>query len=245
MTSTAPAAGSTPASQNLIARYIGMIVSPKDTYLGVVARPRWLGMMALTAVIVAFFTALPLTTPAGQQAALDQQVQQMQSFGFTVSDEMYAQMEKGAARLPYTTGISILVMTPIIAVIIAGIFFAIFNAALGGEASFKQVLAVLVHAGAVSSLSSVLSGTVNYLRGTAMTSVANLGALLPMLPEKSFAANLLGAVDIFLIWYIVVLAIGLAVLYKRRTQPIAISLLSVYAVIAIGIALFKSRAGGA
>ena len=37
MTSTAPAAGSTPASKNLIARYIGMIVAPKDTYLGVVA----------------------------------------------------------------------------------------------------------------------------------------------------------------------------------------------------------------
>ena len=55
----------------------------------------------------------------------------------------------------------------------------------------------------------------------------------------------LGAVDIFLIWYIVVLAIGLGVLYKRRTQPIAISLLSVYAVIALCIALFKSRAGGA
>ena len=37
------------------------------------------------------------------------------------------------------------------------------------------------------------------------------------------------------------LAIGLGVLYQRRTQPIAISLLSVYAVIAIVIALFKSR----
>ena len=136
-----------------------------------------------------------------------------------------------------------MIFTPIMAVIIAGILFAIFNAALGGEASFKQVLSVLVHAGAVSALSSVLSGTVNYLRGTAMTSVANLGALLPMLPEKSFAANLLGAVDIFLIWYIVVLAIGLGVLYRRRTQPIAISLLSVYAVIALCIALFKSRGG--
>jgi hypothetical protein len=78
-----------------------------------------------------------------------------------------------------------------------------------------------------------------------MTSVANLGALLPMLPEKSFLAHLLGTVDIFLVWYIVVLAIGLGVLYRRRTQPIAISLLSVYAVIALCIALFKSRAGGA
>jgi uncharacterized membrane-anchored protein len=52
-------------------------------------------------------------------------------------------------------------------------------------------------------------------------------------------------VDVFLIWYIVVLAIGLAVLYRKRTQPIAISLLSVYAVIAIVVALIKSRVGGA
>ena len=56
-------------------------------------------------------------------------------------------------------------------------------------------------------------------------------------------ANLLGAVDNFIIWSVVVLAIGLGVLYKRRTQPIAISLLSVYAVIAIVIALLKSRGG--
>ena len=75
--------------------------------------------------------------------------------------------------------------------------------------------------------------------------MANLGALLPMLPEKSFLASLLGAVDVFLVWWIVVLAMGLAVLYRRRTQPIAISLLAVYAVIAIVIAVVKSRVGGA
>jgi hypothetical protein len=245
MNTTATAAGVTPAPKNLLARYIGVIVSPKDTFTSVAAFPKWLGMMLLTASIVAFFTALPLTTEAGRQSQIDQQVQQMQSFGFQVSDQAYEQMQKGAGRMPYVTAVSVFVVTPIFAVIIAGILFAIFNAALGGEASFKQVLSILVHASAISSLSAVLSGTVNYLRGAAASSVANLGALLPMLPEKSFAANLLGAIDIFLVWHIVVLAIGLAVLYRRRTQPIAISLLSVYAVIAIVVALLKSRAGGA
>jgi len=90
----------------------------------------------------------------------------------------------------------------------------------------------------------VFSGIINYFRG-AVGSVATLGALLPMLPEKSFLASLLGAIDVFLIWWIVVLAMGLAVLYRRRTQPIAISLLAVYAVIAIVIAVVKSRVGGA
>jgi len=244
MTNTAAAAGVTPAPKSLPARFFGVITSPKETFLSVVPYPKWFGMLALTTVIVAFFSALPMTTEAGRQAAIDQQVESMKSFGFEVTDQVYAQMEKGAGRMPYTTGIAVLVMSPIFAVIIAGILFAIFNAALGGEASFKQVFSVLVHAGAVSALSTVFSGTVNYFRG-GVGSAANLGALLPMLPEHSFAANLMGTIDVFLVWYVIVLAMGLGVLYKKRTQPIAFSLLAVYAVVAIAIAIFKSRAGGA
>lgn len=244
MTTPPTAASSTPAPKSLIARFIGVFTAPRDTFGSVAASPKWFGMLAITTVIVAIFAALPMTTEAGRQAAIDQQVTQMQSFGMTVSDQMYEALEKGAGRMPYTTGISVLVVTPIFGLIFAGILFAIFNAAMGGEASFKQVFAVLVHAGAISSLSAAFSGTVNYFRGS-MGSVANLGALLPMLPENSFVGRLLGMVDIFLAWYIVVLAIGLAVLYRRRTQPIAISLLSVYAVIAIVVALIKSRVGGA
>ena len=252
MTITSPASAgvAAPAPMNLVARFIGIITSPKDTFASVVARPKWFGMLALTTLIIAAFVALPLTTEAGRQAALDQQVESVKSLGFEVNAQMYEQMEKGKARMPYTTGLGIVVMAPILAVVIAGILFAIFNAALGGEASFKQVLAVVAHAGSflsgvVFSLSAILLGTINYVRGTAMTGVANLGAALPMLPERSFLATFLGAVDLFIIWYILVLAMGLAVLYRRRTQPIAISLMSVYAVIAVIIAVVKSRAGGA
>jgi Yip1-like protein len=237
-------ATSAPGPKSLAARAIGVLTSPRDTFASVAAHPKWFGILAVTTVIVAIFTTLPMTTPAGRQAAIDQQVTQMQSFGMTVNDQMYEQLEKGAGRMPYMTGGSVIVVTPIFAVIIAGILFAIFNAAMGGEASFKQVFAVLVHAGVISALSTIFSGTVNYFRG-AIGSIANLGALLPMLPENSFAGRLLGMIDVFLIWYIVVLAIGLAVLYRRRTQPIAIALLSFYGVIAIVVALIKSRVGGA
>jgi hypothetical protein len=234
-----------PASKSLPARVIGVLTSPRETFAGVAASPKWLGILAVTSLVVALFTALPLTTEAGRQAAIDQQVDSMKSMGFEVSDQMYEQMQKRSGSMPYTTGVSILVVSPIIGLIIAGILFAIFNAAMGGEASFKQVFAVLVHAGVITAVSTAFSGVIHYFGPGSAGSVANLGALLPMLPEKSFAAHLLGMVDLFLIWYIVVLAIGLAVLYRRRTQPIAISLLSFYAVIAIAVALFKSRGGGA
>jgi hypothetical protein len=127
--------------------------------------------------------------------------------------------------------------------IISGIVYAVFNAAMGGEASFKQVLAVVVHAGVVWSLSAVFTGPLNYFRG-AVSSATNLRVLLPMIDEKSFVGRLLGMVDLFIIWWLVVLAIGLAVLYRRRTQPVAITLLAVYAVIALCVAAVMSSFGG-
>jgi hypothetical protein len=228
----------------LLARFFGVITAPRDTFAAVAANPKWLGMLVFTVVIISVFTALPMTTEAGKQATIDQQVKSMKSLGFDVNDQMYDRMEQGANRLPYTTAISVLVVSPIFAVIVAGILFAVFNAGLGGEASFKQIFAIITHAGAISTLSALFAGAINYFRG-AVSSPTNLGGLLPMLPEGSFIGSLLGAVDIFLVWYIVVLAIGLAVLYRRRTQPIAISLLGVYGVIALIIAVVKSRVGGA
>jgi len=240
MTSTADAAGSTPAPKSLVARIIGIIFSPKETFQSVVASPKWFGMLAASIVLAAIFASLPLTTPGGKQAWLDKQIETRRAFGQQTDDNVYAQLEKVQPFLPYITAGSVLVITPIIALIFAGIVFAVLNAGLGGEASFKQVFSVTVHAGVISVLGAVFGGTVNYFRER-LDSLTTLGNLLPMLPEKSFLANFLGAIDVFLIWWLVVLAIGLAVLYRRRTQPIAITLLSLYGVIAIAIAAFKSR----
>ncbi len=247
MTATANETGAAPAPQNLAARIVGIITSPAATYRAVVAHPKWLGVLAVTTVLAAFFSALPLATEAGQNAALDRQIEAMESMkslGVTVTPELVDQMEKRAAIMPYTTAASVLVVGPIVTLILAGIFFGIFNALMGGEATFKQAFTVVAHAGVISVAGSVFSGAINYFRG-GITSVANLGALLPMLPETSFVGHFLGAIDVFVVWWVVVLAMGFAVLYRRRTQPIAISLLGVYAVIAVIIAVVKSRLGGA
>src|SRR4051812_35118668 len=59
-----PAAG----PKSLVARFIGVLTSPRDTFGSVVAHPKWFGMLAVTTLIVALFSALPLTTEAGRQA---------------------------------------------------------------------------------------------------------------------------------------------------------------------------------
>jgi Yip1-like protein len=243
MSNTTVQTGSSPVTESVIARFIGIVTAPKATFESVVASPKWLGMLVLTTLIVAAGSALPLTTEGGRDALLEQQVRAMEGFGMQVNDQMYQQLQKRNAIAPYTTAGSIIVMSPIIIAVIAGILFAIFNAAMGGSATFKQVYSVVVHAGVIQALAQLFTGPLNYFRQS-MTSATSLAVLLPMLPDGSFAARLAGMVDLFLIWWVLALAIGLAVLFRRRTQPIAISLFAVYAVIALGAAAIMSRLGG-
>jgi len=82
--------GASPLS--LPARFLGIITAPKETFASVVAQPRWLGMLVLTTVIIAAGASLPMTTDAGKEAMLRQQVEGMESFGMTVTDQVYEQM---------------------------------------------------------------------------------------------------------------------------------------------------------
>lgn len=243
MTTTTPPAGTPPAKKSLVARFIGIITAPRATFESVVAHPRWLGMLLLTTTIIAAGAVLPMTTEEGRQATLDMQVRQMESFGRPVNDEMYAEMQKRIGITPYMTAAGVLVMSPIMTLVISGVLFAIFNAAMGGTASFKQVYAVVVHAGVISAVGQMFTGPLNYFRQS-MASATNLAVMLPMLEEGSFWARLAGMIDLFLIWWVIVLAIGLAVLFRRKTQPIGMTLFAVYAVIALVAAVVMSRLGG-
>jgi hypothetical protein len=112
----------------------------------------------------------------------------------------------------------------------------------GGTASFKQLFAVVVHTGPIGVLAQLFTVPMNFLQGS-MSSKTNLAVFLPAM-EGTFVGRLLGTIDLFLIWQFVVLAIGLGVLYRRRTQPIAIGLFVVYGVIALTIAAVMTRFGG-
>jgi hypothetical protein len=49
----APIPAPAEASKGLLARVIGVFVSPRATYADVAARPRWFGALALSTVVVA------------------------------------------------------------------------------------------------------------------------------------------------------------------------------------------------
>lgn len=243
MANTVEAAGVAPAPKGLLSRIVGIITAPGETYRSVVAHPKWLGILIVTAIGISVLATVPMLTEAGREAALEQQVKQTEAWGGEVDDAAYERMRTMSGIMPYFTLAGAMVMVPLMTLVTAGILFAIFNAAMGGSASFKQVFAVVAHAGVISMLAQVFTAPINLARGTT-GSATNLAVLMPFLEEGSFLARLLGMIDIFMIWYIVVCAIGLGVLYRRRTQPIAWTLFGIYAAVVLVIAAVMSSFGG-
>lgn len=233
-----------PPAPSLVSRIIGVITAPRETFEKIVAAPRVLGALAVVALTGALTVGGFLMTDVGQQAWIDQAVSSQEAWGVEVTDEAYAGIQRMAPMAPYLGGVPYLFMIPISTAISAGILYAIFNAIMGGTATFKQVMAVASHSQIIMGLALLVSMPINYMKG-AMTGATSLSVLFPMLDESSFAARLLGMIDLFIVWYVIVLSIGLAVLYRRKTKSVAMVLFGIYAVIAIGVALFQSSRGGA
>lgn len=231
-----------PAPLSLPARLMGVLVSPRETFASVAAHPRWFDVLAVSLGIFVAAQTWLLSTEVGRQALVDQQVTQLESFGVTVDDAMYANFEQQAKYAPYIQAAAVLVFSPLFLVVVAGIFRGVF-AALGGEATFRQVFAVLAHTSVLNIVQAVFVTPLNYARES-LGSPTTLASFAPMLADGSFLGNFLGAIDLFIVWSIALMAIGLAVLYRRRTGPILVTLLAVYALIALVIAAVKAALGG-
>jgi hypothetical protein len=239
----APAISTPPTGGlSLFARFWGILTAPRETFADVAARPRWFDMMALVLIVTAICTGGFFATQVGQTAWLDKVAESARQSGREMPEAQWATMQKVASYMGPIYAVSTLVIAPLMWLIVTGLLFAVFNAALGGTATFRQLYAVFVHSTAVTVVQQLFVTPLNYVRET-MSSATNLAVFLPMLDEGSFLAKLLGMVDLFLIWWLVVLSIGLAVLFKRKTGPIATGLFIVYGVIAVIAAAFFGRGG--
>ena len=224
------------------ARLLGILTSPRETFERVMADPRWIGVLALSVGGVAVLSGALMSTDFAQRALLEQQVPSMEAFGMTVTDEVYAEIEQGGEFAAYSTFGFTLIGVPVICVVLAGMLYGAGYGLLGAGASFRQVFAVVAHAGVVFLVQQLFVVPLNYAR-EAITVPTTLAAFAPLLDEDTFALNLLSAVDLFHVWWIMILSIGLAVAWKRRTSPVATTLYGIYAGIALIIAVARTNLG--
>jgi hypothetical protein len=245
MTQSQTAESATAPAKSLPARVAGILFAPRATYADVAAQPRWLGMFLTVFLITGTVTTALVATEIGRNALLDRQITSTESFtGRKVTQEQIDRFEQMSSYAVYTTPAFQLFFLAVGSLVIAGIGFAVFNAILGGDAAFTQVFAVVVHSGVILAALSLFTTPLAYARES-MSSATNLAVFLPFLDESSFLAGLLGSIDLMVIWWMLSLAIGFGVLYRKRTGPIAVTMLAIYLAIALVIAAIKTASTGA
>jgi hypothetical protein len=227
---------------SLPARVLGVIRSPRATLAAVAATPRWVGVLLLTTLVSFGCSAALLQTEVGRLALVDQWERTAIAFGGGIDDAQYAELEELSAQsLPYAA-LTALLSGPVLTVGLAIVLLLLLRA-WRQAVTFGQTLAIVAHAGVILALRQVITTPLNYVTET-LASPTTLVRLAGPLDESSPLARFLGVVDLFVIWWIVVLAVGVAIVAGRRTRPLAVAFTGAYVALAVLLALVMALSGG-
>ena len=243
---------------SLAAQMWGMVRRPRATFAAILPSRPWAAVLLATATITFLCSAGFLRTDVGQQALVDQWERTATAFGQTVDDESYARMEARAADggigLLYAAGTA-LAYGPLLAFAVAGVLFLVMRRGAdplaspkprrgeGGGPRFIELLTIASYSTVIFALRQVIATPIYYVQES-IASPTTLVRLFGSLDEASPVARFLGVIDLFVVWWIVVLAIGVSVLSRRPTRRLALAFTGAYVVLALLAALAMAVSGG-
>jgi len=166
-------------------------------------------------------------------------VEQM-SRGGNPSPQAVEGMQRMLPYMGVVYAVSSFIFVPISTVVMSAILYMIFNVIMGGTANFRQMMSIVAHSQFIPVVSGIFGTIINYTRGT-IASTTTLAGVATMLEENSFLYKFLSAIELFSVWWVFVLSVGLAVLYRKKTSSVAITLFTIYGIVALVIAYFRSR----
>jgi len=218
------------------ARVLGILGRPRPTLQEVVSHPRWASLLVALTLATAAAGAAVSATEIGQLALVDQWERTALAFGQPVDDSRYTELQAWSRQGPVVAAGNALLAGPGVALVVSLLVFAwARRSPTSRTVSYRQVLAVVVHAGVILAVGRLVAAPLVYARETT-ASATTLGNWFPSLDEASPIARFLGSIDLFTIWWAVVLGIGIAVLSGARARTCAAWIVTVY----VGIALIAA-----
>lgn len=228
-------------SSSVVHTLFGTLRRPRQTFEALSARPTWAGALLVTFVVIAAGKVGLMLTPEGQQALTDQWATRAEAFGQAVTDANYQTfvdlgnraVEIGAASAVGTG----LVLVFAVALLAHGLFRG------RSGATLTQALAVSAHANAALALRELVAAPVNYVRES-ISSPLTLGTLFQGLDEVSAGARFLGMIDLFWVWWLLLLAFGFSAVYGRRASRLAAGFIGLYVAFGLVMAVAMVVLGG-
>ena len=226
-------------------RVTGVLVHPRATMAEVVRHPAFITTWTVVLLVVAVCGGLLLSTPVGQQALVDERVRVTEAFGGRVDDATYNGLQNDPpVSIYFTSGGRLLVTPPVTVAVALGLMvLARLDRGGGGRVTFVTALAIVVHATVVLAVQQVVFTPLHYAYES-LTSPTNVAGLLRLFDEGSWPQQLLGAVDVFGLWWMWLLAVGVAAATGRPARRYVWTLLAVYVGVAMIVAAVFAVLGG-
>jgi hypothetical protein len=182
-----------------------------------------------------------LTTPVGRQALVDERVRVIEVLGATVDDDAYAALQAAPPISAYFTSGGRLLLAPVVPPLVAGGLWLWARLRRDGRTvTLLAALSVAVHASVPLALQQLLALPFHVVRES-LSSPFNMAALVPLFDEGSPAARFLGTVELFGLWWVILMAVGASTLSGRPARrvlgPFVAAYVGAAAVVAVAVVL--------
>jgi Yip1-like protein len=225
-------------SDGFLTRIYGVVRRPRATFTAMLAAPTWVGLLAALTVATAASRIALFETEIGRRALVDDWERTAIAFGQEVDDARYEELKALSAH-GFAYGLSTAVMSgPLLVFAVTGLVVLVF-----GRSQFRQVCAVATLASVPLALRQIVGAVTSYASESTANAMS-IGTWFSGLDEVSPLARFVGALDLFVIWWLVVLAIGVGVLYQRNARRLALTFLGAYAGLALVLAGTIAALGG-
>lgn len=216
--SSAPVVSPQPLS-GLWARIINVFVNPQKTFQAVKVKPDWLVPVLIFAAVMGLFGYIQMTDPGLVQAAKTLTMDKLEGKNLT-AEQIDAALAMGDKFRVFTPIQSVLFPLLMFVVIGAGVWLFIGNTLLGARARYGQMVSVTAYTLLITALGMLIKLPV-------MLSTSNLFvhfSLATFMPDSSretfLYKFLMSATDLFSIWAMAVLSIGIAVICDLKINKV-------------------------
>ena len=232
---------SNPPASGLPARLVGVLLRPRHA-MQAATTIGWGALAATWVVILAAWLgagAWLLARPVGRQAVVDERVRVVEALGGQVDDAQYQSWQAAPPWSAYFTSGGRVLLLPLTTVAVGSALYLWVRRQVPAV-RYRAALSVAVHATVVLAVQQLLATPLNVVRES-LTSPFNLAALLPFFDEGSLPARILGTVELFGLWWALLLAVGAAALaggpVRRWLGPVLGAYVGVATVVATVVGL--------
>ncbi|MCX7995245.1 MAG: YIP1 family protein [candidate division WOR-3 bacterium] len=221
--------------------FINIFIKPSTVFTGIKEKPDWFKPLAVVLISICIISLLNIST--SRDLIIAQQIEAMKERNMT--DEQIEQAVKFASGpfIYVSTVIGTIISVSVILMIFA-LLLNIFIPVAGGEGSYKLVFTVVSYAAMVKIPAYLLRWILIMIKNSLQVSTS-LALFVPGLPSKSFAFRLLASFDFFIIWEMILVAMGISITNNLKKENAYILVFAIWIVsifISIGLGhLFVPR----